>query len=328
MATRHRPPPRRYPRLPRGHAPQQRRRRPATGHRHGHGRRTTCAARSASADTRRMPRPPTASRRSGIPPPLLVGARRGPHRPAGVGDGGLDPGTLRRLPSPGRFDAGDRILVSSAEYASNVLPLLQLSMSTGAAVEFIPDDDDGCVDVAAFTAHARRRRRPGRGHALPVPERPDQRRGGDRRGARGQRRLVHRRRLPVRRAAAARRRRDPCGLPVRHGPEVPARAPRNGLPLRVRSGARRARAVPARPALGHLALARLRGAVVGPPLRVLGEVVRSGPRSGRRRSTTHSSCGIDALAVRIAELAEYARASLDSIPASSSATAATCAAAS
>ncbi len=50
------------------------------------------------------------------------------------------------------LDAGDRILVSSAEYASNVLPLMQLSMSTGARLEFIPDGDDGCVDVEAFSA--------------------------------------------------------------------------------------------------------------------------------------------------------------------------------
>lgn len=48
------------------------------------------------------------------------------------------------------LDENDRVLVSSAEYASNVLPLLQLSMSTGATVEFIPDGDDGCVDADAF----------------------------------------------------------------------------------------------------------------------------------------------------------------------------------
>jgi cysteine desulfurase / selenocysteine lyase len=41
--------------------------------------------------------------------------------------------------------------VSSAEYASNVLPLLQVSMHTGARVEFIPDGADGCLDVDAFT---------------------------------------------------------------------------------------------------------------------------------------------------------------------------------
>ncbi|MCX6433428.1 MAG: aminotransferase class V-fold PLP-dependent enzyme, partial [Actinobacteria bacterium] len=45
----------------------------------------------------------------------------------------------------------DRILVSSAEYASNVIPLMQLAMTTGARLEFIPDGDDGCLDVAAFT---------------------------------------------------------------------------------------------------------------------------------------------------------------------------------
>ena len=44
----------------------------------------------------------------------------------------------------------DRILVSSAEYASNVIPLMQLAMTTGARLEFIPDGADGCLDVTAF----------------------------------------------------------------------------------------------------------------------------------------------------------------------------------
>jgi cysteine desulfurase / selenocysteine lyase len=44
---------------------------------------------------------------------------------------------------------GDRMLVSSAEYASNVLPLLQLAARTGARLEFVPDDENGCVDVDA-----------------------------------------------------------------------------------------------------------------------------------------------------------------------------------
>ena len=49
------------------------------------------------------------------------------------------------------LDSGDRILVSSAEYASNVLPLMQLSMRFGARLEFVPDDEHGCIDVEAFT---------------------------------------------------------------------------------------------------------------------------------------------------------------------------------
>ncbi|MEI6362751.1 MAG: aminotransferase class V-fold PLP-dependent enzyme [Actinomycetes bacterium] len=49
------------------------------------------------------------------------------------------------------FSSEDRILVSSAEYASNVLPLLQVAAQSGASVEFIPDDDNGCVDVDALT---------------------------------------------------------------------------------------------------------------------------------------------------------------------------------
>ena len=48
--------------------------------------------------------------------------------------------------------AGDRVLASSSEYASNVLPILQLARSRGATVEFIPDGNDGCTDVAAFAS--------------------------------------------------------------------------------------------------------------------------------------------------------------------------------
>lgn len=50
------------------------------------------------------------------------------------------------------FGPADRILVSSAEYASNVLPIMQVAKRTGARLEFIPDDEAGTVDVAAFAA--------------------------------------------------------------------------------------------------------------------------------------------------------------------------------
>ena len=46
--------------------------------------------------------------------------------------------------------AGDRLLVSGSEYASNVLPLLQIAGRTGASVEVIPDGPDGAIDVEAF----------------------------------------------------------------------------------------------------------------------------------------------------------------------------------
>ncbi len=48
------------------------------------------------------------------------------------------------------LEPGDRMLVSGSEYASNVLPLLQLARRTGASVEVIPDGDDGSVDVEAL----------------------------------------------------------------------------------------------------------------------------------------------------------------------------------
>jgi len=48
------------------------------------------------------------------------------------------------------LEPGDRMLVSGSEYASNVLPLLQLARRTGARVEVIPDGADGAVDVEAL----------------------------------------------------------------------------------------------------------------------------------------------------------------------------------
>jgi len=50
----------------------------------------------------------------------------------------------------GVFSDGGRILVSSSEYASNVIPLLQLAQSWNCEVEFIPDDAHGLLDVSAL----------------------------------------------------------------------------------------------------------------------------------------------------------------------------------
>jgi selenocysteine lyase/cysteine desulfurase len=52
----------------------------------------------------------------------------------------------------GILNQGARILVSSAEYASNVIPVMQLVNSLGCTLEFIPDDGAGVVDVAALRA--------------------------------------------------------------------------------------------------------------------------------------------------------------------------------
>ncbi len=48
------------------------------------------------------------------------------------------------------FQAGDRILTCSAEYASNYIAYLQVARKTGAVVETIPDDSHGAVDVDAL----------------------------------------------------------------------------------------------------------------------------------------------------------------------------------
>lgn len=48
------------------------------------------------------------------------------------------------------FTVDSRILVSSSEYASNVLPIMQVAQRTGASIEFIPDTDSGVTDLVAF----------------------------------------------------------------------------------------------------------------------------------------------------------------------------------
>lgn len=48
------------------------------------------------------------------------------------------------------FGPGDRILVAGSEYASNVLPILQVCGRTGARLEFVPDGPDGSLDLHAL----------------------------------------------------------------------------------------------------------------------------------------------------------------------------------
>jgi cysteine desulfurase/selenocysteine lyase len=50
----------------------------------------------------------------------------------------------------GDFGPDTRILASSSEYASNVLPVMQLARHHGVHLEFIPDDNNGVTDVAAL----------------------------------------------------------------------------------------------------------------------------------------------------------------------------------
>ncbi len=49
-----------------------------------------------------------------------------------------------------RIGAGDRILTSVAEYASNYLAFLQVAERTGAVVEAVPNDEHGRLSVAAL----------------------------------------------------------------------------------------------------------------------------------------------------------------------------------
>jgi len=48
------------------------------------------------------------------------------------------------------FAEGDRILTSVAEYSSNFIAYLQVARRTGAAVEVIPNDEQGCISVEAL----------------------------------------------------------------------------------------------------------------------------------------------------------------------------------
>ena len=50
----------------------------------------------------------------------------------------------------GDFGPDTKILASSSEYASNVLPVMQLARHYGVQLEFIPDDKNGVTDVAAL----------------------------------------------------------------------------------------------------------------------------------------------------------------------------------
>ncbi len=49
-----------------------------------------------------------------------------------------------------RFGPGDRILTAVAEYASNVMPCLQVARRTGCRVEVVPNDEAGQLSVAAL----------------------------------------------------------------------------------------------------------------------------------------------------------------------------------
>jgi selenocysteine lyase/cysteine desulfurase len=50
------------------------------------------------------------------------------------------------------LSAGDRILVTEAEYAGNAIPLLRRAAEVGATVQPVPSDPTGCVDVTALRA--------------------------------------------------------------------------------------------------------------------------------------------------------------------------------
>ena len=51
-----------------------------------------------------------------------------------------------------QLQAGDRILTTNAEYASNYIPMRQVADRTGAAVVVVPDDEHGQVDVDRLTS--------------------------------------------------------------------------------------------------------------------------------------------------------------------------------
>lgn len=75
----------------------------------------------------------------------LLGAR--PHQVAFVESATAG---LHRVLSTIRLQRGDRVLVAGAEYASTMLPLLQLSRRMGLRIDVIPDDATGVTDPQAL----------------------------------------------------------------------------------------------------------------------------------------------------------------------------------
>lgn len=57
---------------------------------------------------------------------------------------------LSAIVHSGGLKSGDQALVATSEYASNVLPLLQLQRSHGVELVFVPDGPDGSLDVSAL----------------------------------------------------------------------------------------------------------------------------------------------------------------------------------
>ena len=57
---------------------------------------------------------------------------------------------LQAIVHSGQLRQGDEVLVASSEYASNVIPLLQLQRTVGIQLAFIPDGPDGALSVDAF----------------------------------------------------------------------------------------------------------------------------------------------------------------------------------
>ncbi len=57
---------------------------------------------------------------------------------------------LQALLNSGQLHHGKEVLVASSEYASNVLPLIQLQRSHGIGLRFVPDGPDGALDVEAL----------------------------------------------------------------------------------------------------------------------------------------------------------------------------------
>lgn len=51
-----------------------------------------------------------------------------------------------------RFEPGDRILTSMAEYASNFIPYLQRAQQTGVAIDVVPNDGNGQIAIDALRA--------------------------------------------------------------------------------------------------------------------------------------------------------------------------------
>ena len=180
------PRPGRHARVPRRGAPQQRWRRAPAAHERARHRDRAPRARSARRRVHGRRRGRRALERGVHVGGVSSSAHRARRDRAGR-ERARARGTWSSYSLGASFAPGDRVLTSRAEYASNVIGLLQLSARTGASVEVVPDDESGQLSVDALRGDARRPGAAGGDVVDPHAGRAGESRGRGRRGRRARR---------------------------------------------------------------------------------------------------------------------------------------------